>query len=157
MLKKPKCLPLFTVFGALGFPVVSILRLITLLTNLGAGMKDNSKPIYEKCSVGTIYQLKAGGTFYLRYQIDGYRHCVSLRTANLDEARQRANELIPTLQASTIDAIEAQAKEIRQLATPASRHLPLSEAWKKYLEHPEHAAPATVGEMLTGIEHCDNH
>jgi len=110
-------------------------------------MKDNIKPIYEKCSVGTIYQLKAGGTFYLRYQIDGYRHCNSLRTVNLDEARRRANDLIPTLQASTIDAIESKEKEIRQLATQAKRHLPLSEAWKKYLEHPEHAAPATVGEM----------
>ena len=108
-------------------------------------MKD--KAIYEKCEVGTIYQLKAGGTFYLRYQIDGFRHCNSLRTANLEEARRRAKELIPTLQASTIDAIEAQAKEIRQLTMQDCRHLPLSEAWQKYLEHPEHATPATVGEM----------
>ena len=42
------------------------------------------KPI--KLELGTIYQKEVGGTYYFRYQINGERKAVSLKTSNQKDA-----------------------------------------------------------------------
>ena len=38
-----------------------------------------------KLETGTVYQTSKGGNYYFRYQINGERKCVSLKTANQEE------------------------------------------------------------------------
>ena len=40
----------------------------------------------EKLPIGTIYQAKSGGNYYLRYQIQGKRKNVNLKTDDYDKA-----------------------------------------------------------------------
>ncbi|MDD4817796.1 MAG: hypothetical protein PHI85_07490 [Victivallaceae bacterium] len=43
-----------------------------------------------KLPVGTIYQKEIHGTFYFRYQLNGHRKAVSLKTNDLDAAEREA-------------------------------------------------------------------
>ena len=52
-----------------------------------------------KLETGTVYQTSKGGNYYFRYQINGERKCVSLKTANQEEAIRKARELLPIVQA----------------------------------------------------------
>lgn len=47
-----------------------------------------------KLETGTVYQTSKGGNYYFRYQINGERKCVSLKTANQEEAVRKARELL---------------------------------------------------------------
>ena len=44
-----------------------------------------------KQEVGTIYQ-KPSGTYYYRYQINGERKAISLKTKNQEEAKRKVKE-----------------------------------------------------------------
>ena len=56
----------------------------------------------EKLPLGTIYQVKEGGNYYLRYQIQGKRKNINLKTKDYEEARKEYQRLLPTLQATTV-------------------------------------------------------
>lgn len=103
------------------------------------------KPI--KLELGTIYQKEDGGTYYFRYQINGERKAVSLKTRNQKDAIKEANKKIPLLKATSTEVIAAHVQQARGLITP-QKTLLLSEAWGLYEGSPERATPATVSEAL---------
>ena len=57
-----------------------------------------------KQEVGTIYQ-KPSGTYYYRYQINGERKAISLKTKNQEEAKRKVKELLPVLKATSIEVV----------------------------------------------------
>ena len=101
-----------------------------------------------KLETGTVYQTSKGGNYYFRYQINGERKCVSLKTANQEEAVRKARELLPTVQATNLEVIATHVKVARKLATQ-TRSLPVSKIWETYASHPERSLPATVREQLS--------
>ena len=101
-----------------------------------------------KLPLGTIYQVKEGGNYYLRYQIQGKRKNVNLKTDDYDEALKEYQRLLPTLQATTVEVVAAHVKNARQLAGRIMR-LTLGDAWEKYSVSPDRAMPATIHEQLS--------
>ena len=101
----------------------------------------------EKLPLGTIYQAKEGGNYYLRYQIQGRRKNVNLKTDNYDEALKEYKRLLPTLQATTVEIVAAHVKNARQLGGGV-KSVTLGGAWEKYSASPDRAMPATVSEQL---------
>ncbi|MBR4517547.1 MAG: tyrosine-type recombinase/integrase, partial [Victivallales bacterium] len=101
----------------------------------------------EKLPLGTIYQAKAGGNYYLRYQIQGRRKNVCLKTSDYDEALKEYKRLLPTLQADTLEVVAAHVKVARRLGSP-EKSLRLADVWPKYSTHPNRATPATVAEQI---------
>ena len=63
-----------------------------------------------KLETGTVYQTSKGGNYYFRYQINGERKCVSLKTANQEEAIRKARELLPIVQATNSEVIATHVK-----------------------------------------------
>ena len=99
-----------------------------------------------KQEIGTIYQ-KPSGTYYYRYQINGERKAISLKTKNQEEAKRKVKELLPVLKATSIEVVSAHVAHARNLIKPANV-LPLAEVWNTYSRHPNRATPATVNERL---------
>ena len=99
-----------------------------------------------KLDIGTIYTKGSDGTYFFRYQINGQRKAVSLKTKNQDEAITEAKKLIPVVKGTTLDVISAHVKHARGLASK-KKSLLLNLAWDKYSEHPDRATPATVHEQ----------
>jgi integrase len=102
---------------------------------------------HEKLPLGTIYRVKEGGNYYLRYQIQGRRKNVNLNTSDYDVALEEYKRLLPTLQATTVEVVAAHVKNARQLAG-RMQHITLGDAWEKYSASPDRAMPATVSEQL---------
>ena len=100
-----------------------------------------------KLDFGSIRQKIKGGTYYFRYQINGQRKELPLKTKNKDEAEKKANELIPIVKANSAEVIAAHVKHAKGLAKQ-SQQLALDMAWGKYVTHPERAMPHTVSEQL---------
>lgn len=98
-----------------------------------------------KLDIGTVYQKEEGGVYYFRYQVNGARKAISLKTRNQKEALREANKQIPLLKATSTEIIAAHVQHARGLITP-EKNLPLSEAWAVYEKSPERATPATVAE-----------
>ena len=109
--------------------------------------KDKSNLHRIKLSKGAVYQTQKGGIYYFRYQVNGTRKCVSLKTANQEEALHRAQELLPTIQATNLEIIASHVKVARKLIKKR-QSLPLDRVWEVYSVHPEKATPATVHEEL---------
>ena len=101
-----------------------------------------------KLETGTVYQTGKGGNYYFRYQINGERKCVSLKTANQEEAIRKARELLPIVQATNPEVIATHVKIARKMAAQI-RALPVSKIWETYANHPNRALPATVREQLS--------
>ena len=101
-----------------------------------------------KLDLGTVYRKQDSGVWYFRYQINGQRKAVSLKTANREMALKKARELQPTLQATDLEVISAHVKVARKLAAKRQSIL-LSDAWDYYAKHPNRATPATVSERLS--------
>ncbi len=106
------------------------------------------KAVCMKLEFGSIRQKVPGGPFYFRYQINGQRKEVPLRTANEEEAAKKAKELIPVTKARSIEVVAAHVNEAKGFARK-SQQLPLTEAWEKYSAHPDRAMPHTVSEQLS--------
>ena len=70
-----------------------------------------------KLETGTVYQTSKGGNYYFRYQINGERKCVSLKTANQEEAIRKARELLPIVQATNPEVIATHVKIARKMAS----------------------------------------
>ncbi len=111
-------------------------------------MGRKKKMKQEKLPLGTIYQVKEGGNYYLRYQIQGKRKNVNLKTDDYDKALEEYQRLLPTLQATTVEVVAAHVKNARQLAGRIMR-LTLGAAWEKYSVSPDRAMPATIHEQLS--------
>lgn len=101
-----------------------------------------------KQETGTVYQTSKGGNYYFRYQINGERKCVSLKTSNQEEALRKARELLPTIQATNLEVIATHVKVARKQAAQ-TRALPVSKIWEVYASHPDRALPATVRKQLS--------
>jgi integrase len=100
-----------------------------------------------KLDIGTVYQKTANGTYYFRYQINGQRKAVSLKTKNQKEAIKKAQELVPILKSTTTEMISVHVKHARGLIK-LKKSLPLANAWEVYSNHPDRATPATVAEQI---------
>lgn len=98
-----------------------------------------------KLDIGTIYQKTPKGSYYFRYQVNGQRKAVSLKTKNKDTAIEKAKELLPVVKASTTEIISAHVKYAKGLATK-KKSLLLINAWEVYSQHPDKARPATIHE-----------
>ena len=101
----------------------------------------------EKLPLGTIYQARKGGNYYLRYMIRGRRKNVCLKTSDYDEALKEYRRLLPTLQADTIEVVASHVKVARQLGTK-DKSIRLADVWKEYSTHPNRATPATMAEQI---------
>ncbi|MDD3021844.1 MAG: tyrosine-type recombinase/integrase [Alphaproteobacteria bacterium] len=101
-----------------------------------------------KLDVGSIYQKEEGGVYFFRYQINGKRKAVSLKTKNKDEAIKQAESLIPVVKATSTEVISAHVQQARNL-TNHQKSIPLSEVWGTYTQQPDRARPATVREIFS--------
>jgi integrase len=99
-----------------------------------------------KLDIGTIYKKTDNGSYFFRYQINGQRKAVSLKTKNQKEAIAKVQELLPVVKATTTEVISAHVKHAKGLAV-RKQSLPLSKVWEVYCKHPERATPATVHEQ----------
>ena len=100
-----------------------------------------------KLDTGTIYTKNANGVYYFRYQVNGQRKAVSLKTKNQKKAIAKAEEMIPIIKASSTEIISAHVKHAKGLAAK-SKALEMSQAWDVYSKHPDRAMPATAHERL---------
>ena len=100
-----------------------------------------------KLKIGTVYQKEPNGVYYFRYQVNGARKAISLKTRNKHEAVKEAEKHVPLLQATSSEVIAAHVQYARNLATP-EKNLLLSQAWEEYEKSPDRATPATVSEAL---------
>ena len=101
-----------------------------------------------KLSTGTVYQKEEGGFYYFRYQVNGARKAISLKTRSKQEAIKKAEELIPLLQTTSSEVIAAHVQHARNMIRP-EKSLLLSQAWDVYAQSPERAIPDTVSEALS--------
>ena len=100
-----------------------------------------------KLEIGTVYQKTINGSYYFRYQTNGQRKAVSLKTKNHKKAIAKAEELIPIIKATNIEIISAHVKHAKGLASK-KKSLELSKVWEVYCKQPERATPATVAETV---------
>ena len=100
-----------------------------------------------KLKIGTVYQKEEGGIYYFRYQVNGARKAISLKTRNRQAAIKEAERLVPLVQATSPEVIAAHVQYARNLAAP-KKTLLLSQAWSIYEKSPERAIPDTVSEAL---------
>jgi integrase len=100
-----------------------------------------------KLEIGTVYQKTANGSYYFRYQVNGQRKAVSLKTKNQKEAIAKAEKLIPIVKASNSEIISAHVKHAKGFASK-HKSLELCNAWEVYSNHPERAMPATIAEQI---------
>ena len=101
-----------------------------------------------KLDIGSVYQKIENGTYNFRYQVNGRRKAISLKTKNQKEAIAAARKIVPVIQASSSEIIAAHVSEAKGFRRLASS-LDLASAWDKYSTHPERATPATVSENLS--------
>jgi hypothetical protein len=107
-----------------------------------------------KLQTGTVYQKEENGNYYFRYQINGQRKAVSLKTKNQKLALQQAADLIPIIKADSTEIISAHVQHAKGLKNKTSR-LDLDLIWEKYAKHPERLASAIAhGDMW--LRHSPN-
>ncbi len=110
-------------------------------------MAKQEKAKVTKLEKGTVYQKVPGGLFYFRYQINGQRKAVALKTKNHEEALQKAREMLPVIQANNVEIVAAHVQLARGFVKKKIQ-LSLASAWGEYSKSPERATPATVSEQL---------
>ncbi|UDQ98875.1 tyrosine-type recombinase/integrase [Lentisphaerota bacterium WC36G] len=103
------------------------------------------KVICMKQDYGSIRQRKSGGNYYFRYQVNGQRKEVSLKTRNKVEAEKKAKELVEVAKSSNIEVIAAHVQYSKGLKKKLT-NLPLVDVFEKYESHPDKATPHTQHE-----------
>jgi len=98
-----------------------------------------------KLDIGTVYKKDDDGPYFFRYQLNGQRKAVSLKTKNQQEAIAKVRDLVPVVKSTTVELISAHVKHARGLATPR-KTLALADVWDVYSKHPNRATPATAHE-----------
>jgi len=71
-----------------------------------------------KLKIGTVYQKEPNGVYYFRYQVNGARKAISLKTRNKQQAIKEAEKYVPLIQATSSEVIAAHVKYARNLASP---------------------------------------
>ncbi|MEI6054413.1 MAG: tyrosine-type recombinase/integrase [Lentisphaerota bacterium] len=99
-----------------------------------------------RLEIGTVYKKDSDGSYYFRYQVNGQRKAVSLKTKNHAEAIDKAQKIVPLVKATTAEVISAHVKEARGLVT-RKKSLPLNQIWDIYSKHSDRATPSTVSEQ----------
>lgn len=99
-----------------------------------------------KLDIGSIYKKSSDGYYYFRYQVNGQRKAVSLKTSNYDKAVEKAQEIIPVVKATNVEVISAHVKEARGLVSKKKSIL-LNAVWDIYSKHPNRAMPTTISEQ----------
>jgi integrase len=99
-----------------------------------------------KLDIGTVYQKSEGGNFYFRYQVEGKRKAISLKTKNRRDAVAKAQSMLPVIKASSVEVVAAHVNEARSWVR-GHRRLELSEAWRVYEKHPDRPNPGTAARM----------
>lgn len=69
-----------------------------------------------KLKIGTVYQKEPNGIYYFRYQVNGARKAISLKTRNKQQAIKEAEKYVPLIQATSSEVIAAHIKYARNLA-----------------------------------------
>ncbi len=110
-------------------------------------MPRRKKANCMKLEFGSIRQKTKGGSYYYRYQINGRRKEIPLKTHDKVEAERKAKDLIPIAKASSVEIIAAHVNHAKGFAKQLQQ-LPLEAAWDKYALHPDRAMPHTVSEQL---------
>ena len=100
-----------------------------------------------KLKIGIVYQKEPNGIYYFRFQVNGARKAISLKTRNKQQAIKEAEKYVPLLQATSSEVIAAHVQHARNLATP-EKNLLLYQAWEEYEKSPDRATPDTVSEAL---------
>ena len=59
-----------------------------------------------KLKTGTVYQKEENGIYYFRYQVNGARKAISLKTHNKQQAIKEAEKHIPLIQATSSEVEE---------------------------------------------------
>jgi len=96
--------------------------------------------------IGTLFKKTSNGAYYYRYQVNGQRKAISLKTKIQKEAIAKAEAMIPVIKASNIEVISAHVKYAKGLALK-QQDLKLCDAWEIYIKNPDRAMPATVSEQ----------
>ena len=96
-----------------------------------------------KLKIGTVYQKEPNGIYYFRYQVNGARKAISLKTRNKQQAIKEAEKHVPLIQATSSEVIAAHVQHARNLATP-EKNLLLYQAWEEYEKSPDRATPDKV-------------
>ena len=78
-----------------------------------------------KLKIGTVYQKEPNGIYYFRYQVNGARKAISLKTRNKQQAIKEAEKYVPLIQATSSEVIAAHVKYARNLAAPGKESLAL--------------------------------
>ena len=68
-----------------------------------------------KLKTGTVYQKEENGIYYFRYQVNGARKAISLKTRNKQQAIKEAEKHIPLIQATSSEVIAAHVQHARNL------------------------------------------
>ncbi|MCF7888897.1 MAG: site-specific integrase [Victivallales bacterium] len=105
----------------------------------------SEKPV--QLEIGSVFKKQTKGNYYFRYQINGQRKCISLKTSIKKDAVVKAKDMIPILKATTTEVISAHVKHARDLIGKHKK-LRLVDAWDIYSKHPEKSTPSTVAEVL---------
>ena len=71
-----------------------------------------------KLKTGTVYQKEQNGIYYFRYQVNGARKAISLKTRNKQQAIKEAEKHIPLIQATSSEVIAAHVQYARNPASP---------------------------------------
>lgn len=108
-------------------------------------MARTKKVICMKQGYGSIRQKTSGGNYYFRYQVNGQRKEVSLKTRNKTEAEKKAQELVEVAKSSNIEVIAAHVQYSKGLKKKLL-NLPLLDILEKYELHPDKAIPHTQHE-----------
>lgn len=93
-----------------------------------------------KLKTGTVYQKEENGIYYFRYQVNGARKAISLKTRNKQQAIKEAEKHIPLIQATSSEVIAAHVQYARNLVKQ-EKNLLLSQAWEMYEKSLERATP----------------
>ncbi len=65
--------------------------------------------------MGSVFQKKENGIYYFRYQINGSRKTISLKTKNKKEAVVKAKDMIPILKSDSKEVIAAHVQQAKSL------------------------------------------
>ncbi len=106
--------------------------------------KTNPNLTSVKLSTGTIYQTKAKGNYYFRYQLNGKRKNVNLETNHIEEAKIKVEtEILPLLKAPSAEVVAAHVNHAKGWSRQHER-LELNRIWEVYSAHPDRARPKNL-------------
>ncbi len=108
---------------------------------------SKKKLITKKLEIGTLRQKEVNGPFYFRFQMNGQRREISLKTNILEKAIESARNAMPIMHSNSIETIASHVKDIKNLEK-RKQDLSLTHIWDTYSQMPDRAVPHTVEERI---------